>query len=107
MRISAWTNDTPYPDELMGVAFDYQPQNGLHSSYHNDAARKLVLDGLAEADPAKRQAIYSQLQEIENQDCPFLYPVEQDRIFATSPNLQGFAPNSQGKYDFEDVSLSK
>jgi peptide/nickel transport system substrate-binding protein len=107
MRISGWTNDTPDPDELMGVALDYQPQNGLHSSYHNEDARTLVTAGRAELDPVKRQAIYSQLQEIVNKDCPFIYAVEQDRIFAASPNLQGFAPNSQGKYAFEDVSLTK
>jgi peptide/nickel transport system substrate-binding protein len=107
MRISGWTNDTPDPDELMGVALDYKPQNGLHSSYHNEDARKLVTAGRGELDPAKRQVIYSQLQEIVNKDCPFLYIVEQDRIFATAPGLKGFAPNSQGKYAFEDVSLTK
>lgn len=107
MRLSGWTNDTPDPDELMGVAMDYQPQNGLHSGYHNEEARKLVTAGRAELDPAKRQAIYSQLQEIENKDCPFIYTVEQDRIFAVSPKLTGFAPNSQGKYDFDDVSLKQ
>ncbi len=106
MRISGWTNDTPDPDELMGVALDYQPQNGLHSSYHNDAARDLVTAGRAELDQAKRQKIYSQLQEIVNKDCPFIYTVEEDRIFATSPAVTGFAPNSQGKYSFEDVSLA-
>ena len=106
MRISAWTNDTPDPDQLMGVALDYQPQNGLHSSYRNDAARDLVLAGRSELDPEKRQEIYSELQEIVNQDCPFIYTVEEDRIFATSPRLEGFKPNSQGKYSFEDVSLA-
>ena len=44
LRISAWTNDTPDPDELMGVALDYEPQNGLHSSYRSDEARDLVLE---------------------------------------------------------------
>ena len=107
MRISAWTNDTPDPDELMGVALDYQPQNGLHSGYRNDEARALVLAGRAELDPAKRQEVYSELQEIVNRDCPFIYTVEEDRIFATSAKVGGFAPNSQGKYSFEDVTLSQ
>src|SRR5262249_34541432 len=62
LRISGWTNDTPDPDELMGVALDYQPQNGLHSSYHSDEARDLVLAARKETDPAKRQKLYSDLQ---------------------------------------------
>lgn len=106
MRISGWTNDTPDPDELMGVALDYEPQNGLHSSYRSDEARKLVLAGRGELDPQKRQTIYSDLQRIVNRDCPFIYTVEEDRIFATAPSIKGFAPNSQGKYGFEDVSLA-
>jgi peptide/nickel transport system substrate-binding protein len=107
VRLSAWTNDTPDPDELMGVAMDYKPQNGLHSGYHSDQARDLVLAARRETDTAKRQALYSQLQVLENKECPFLYTVEQDRIFATTPAVMGFKPNSQGKYDFEDVSLAK
>ncbi|MDB5541991.1 MAG: Extracellular solute-binding protein family 5 [Devosia sp.] len=106
MRISGWTNDTPDPDELMGVALDYQPQNGLHSSYRSDEARDLVLKGRAEPDAAKRQAIYSELQGIVNRDCPFIYVVEEDRIFGTSAKVTGFQPNSQGKYSFEDVTLA-
>jgi peptide/nickel transport system substrate-binding protein len=106
MRISAWTNDTPDPDQLFGVAIDPRPQNALHSSYRNDKALKLVLEGRSELDPAKRQAIYSELQRIVNQDCPFIYTIEEDRIFATSPRVKNFKPNSQGKYSFEDVSLS-
>lgn len=106
MRISAWTNDTPDPDQLMGVALDHGPQNALHSSYRNEKARSLVFDGRHELDPAKRQVIYTELQKIVNQECPFIYTVEEDRIFATSPRLKNFTPNSQGKYGFENVTLA-
>lgn len=106
MRISAWTNDTPDADQLMGVALDPRPQNGLHSSYRNERALELVLAGRSTLDPAKRQAIYTELQKIVNQDCPFIYTIEEDRIFATSPRVQNFMPNSQGKYSFENVTLT-
>ena len=107
MRLSPWTNDTPDPDELAGVALDYKPQNALHTSYRNDEMRGLVLAARKEPDSAKRQSLYSKIQSLVNRDCPFLYTVEQDRIFATVPEVKGFVPNSQGKYGFEDVSLSK
>jgi peptide/nickel transport system substrate-binding protein len=107
VRISAWTNDTPDPDELMGVALDYEPQNGLHSSYRSDEARDLVLEARRTLDPAKRQELYSKLQRIVNRDCPFLYTVEEDRLYAGTARVQGFAPNSQGKYSFENVWLEK
>ena len=101
--ISAWTNDTPDPDELTGAALDYHNQNALHTGYHNDEAISLVNQGRATMDPAKRQTIYSQLQAIINQDCPQIYTVELPRLYASSAKLFGFAPNAQGKYSFEDV----
>ena len=78
----------------------------MHSSYPNEKARKLVFDGRHQLDPSNRQAIYPDLQKIVNQECPFIYTVEEDRIFATSPRIKNFKPNSQGKYGFEDVTLS-
>ena len=101
--ISAWTNDTPDPDELMGAGLDYHNQNALHTGYKNDKVVALVNQGRAELDPTKRQAIYSKLQMIINTECPQLYSVEVPRLYATSAKVQGFMPNSQGKYSFENV----
>ena len=102
-RISAWTNDTPDPDELMGVALDYQPQNGLHTGFHNEQARTLVAQGRAEPDPAKRADIYRQLQLIANQQQPFVPVVEVPRLYAATAQIGGLAPNSQGKYGLVNV----
>jgi len=88
------------------VALDYRPQNALHSSYRNEDALRLVLAGRSELDPGKRQAIYTELQAVVNRDCPFIYTIEEDRIFATSPRVKNFTPNSQGKYSFEDITLN-
>jgi peptide/nickel transport system substrate-binding protein len=60
-----------------------------------------------EMDPAKRQALYSQLQRLVNTDCSYFYTANEDRIFAAQPAVQGFAPNSQGKYNFENVWLKQ
>jgi peptide/nickel transport system substrate-binding protein len=102
-RISPWTNDTPDPDELMGVALDYQPQNGLHTGFHDEQARTLVTQGRAETDPAKRATIYSQLQLIANQQQPFLPIIEVPRLYAATAQVGGFAPNSQGMYGLANV----
>jgi len=106
-RIAPWTNDTPDPDELMGVALDYQPQNGLHTSFHDDQARNLVTQGRAELDPTKRAAIYAQLQLIANQQQPFIPIVEVPRLYASAPTVKGFFPNTQGKYGFVNTWKTK
>jgi peptide/nickel transport system substrate-binding protein len=107
VSIGNWTNDTPDPDELLGVSLDYTAQNAHHSNYHSDEARNLVLAGRKELDPGKRQALYSDMQRIINRDCPFIYTVDQDRLYASRPSVKDFTPNSQGKYDFQNVWLSK
>jgi peptide/nickel transport system substrate-binding protein len=103
VRVSAWTNDTPDPDEMMGAGLDYHSQNALHTGYKNDQVVDLVNKGRAELDPAKRQGIYTEIQKIVNETCPFIYTVEVPRLFATTAKVQGYAPNSQGKYSLEDV----
>ena len=40
-------------------------------------------------------------------DCPFLYTVEEDRLYGSTDAVQGFAPNSQGKYSFENLWLKQ
>lgn len=103
VRVSAWTNDTPDPDEMMGAGLDYHNQNALHTGYKDDAVVKLVNEGRAELDSAKRQTIYTEIQKAVNQTCPFIYTVEVPRLFATAAKVQGYAPNSQGKYSLENV----
>lgn len=103
VRVSAWTNDTPDPDEMMGAGLDYNTQNALHTGYRNEEVVSLVNKGRAELDPAKRQEIYTQIQKIVNQTCPFIYTVEVPRLFAATAAVQGFSPNSQGKYSLENV----
>jgi peptide/nickel transport system substrate-binding protein len=101
---AAWTNDTPDPDELLGVALDFSSQHAAHTFYNNPKAKELLLQQRRELDPKKRQALVTELQRIVNQDCPQIYVVHEPRLYATSQAVVGFTPNSQGKYSFEDVT---
>ena len=40
----------------------------------------------------------------QSRDAPQIYVVDVPRLYASSPNIVGFEPNSQGKYGFENVS---
>ena len=100
VRIAPWTNDTPDPDELLGVGLDYKPQNGLHTGYRSEQARALVTQARQELDPTKRGQLYRQLLQIANRDMPFIPIVEVPRIFASASTVHGFTPNTQGKYGF-------
>jgi peptide/nickel transport system substrate-binding protein len=108
-RFAPWTNDTPDPDEMLGVGLDYKgPQHSLFTGYTNPSAYKLMLKARSELNTSKRAALYAAVQRLLNDDCSsFNYVVNIPRIYASSPKVVGFAPNSQGKYSFENVYLSK
>ena len=89
---------------MMGAGLDYQVQNALHTGYKSEEVRNLVLQARKELDETRRGQLYSKIQAKVNQDCPFIYTVEVPRLYASSAKVQGFLPNSQGKYSFEDVS---
>lgn len=105
-RLVPWTNDTPDPDEQLGAGLDYKgPQHSLFTSYVNKTAYKLMLEARSEINTAKRAALYAQVQRSMNTDCSAFIPiVNLPRLYASSPKVVGFQPNSQGKYSFEDVS---
>jgi peptide/nickel transport system substrate-binding protein len=108
-RYAPWTNDTPDPDEMLGVGLDYKgPQHSLFTGYTNPTAYQLMLKARSELNTSKRAALYSRVQRLMNDDCSsFNYVVNIPRIYASSPKVHGFSPNSQGKYSFENVYLTK
>jgi peptide/nickel transport system substrate-binding protein len=97
-----FTNDTPDPDELSGV-LDYAIADALHTGFHDEAMHKLLEQARAELDPTKRAALYSQVQKADSEQCITIYTIDQPRLYAGVPAIQGYAPNAQGKYGFEDV----
>lgn len=105
--ISKWTNDTPDPDELVGLTFDYEPFNGLSTGYKNEEARDLTLQARTEMDDVSRAEMYSEIQRINNQDCAFPYTVEISRLYANTSKVHGFEPNLQGKYSLENAWLEQ
>ena len=104
-RLVPWTNDTPDPDEQLGAGLDYKgPQHSLFTSYTNPTAYRLMLQARSELNTAKRGALYARIQRLMNEDCSAFIPiVNLPRLYASSPNVVAFAPNSQGKYSYEDV----
>jgi peptide/nickel transport system substrate-binding protein len=108
-RYSPWTNDTPDPDEMLGVGLDYKgPQHALFTGYTNPQALALTLQARKQLNTAKRQALYSKVQRLLNDDCSsFVYVVNIPRLYASSKKVVGFSPNSQGKYSFENVYKTK
>jgi peptide/nickel transport system substrate-binding protein len=108
MFIDYAINDISDVDEMASFEVDYKGggSKSYWSSYNNPAAIALVHQAEAEFDPAKRAALYSQLQAIVAQDAPYVPLDYPPYIYATTANVKGFAVNPGGAYRLEDVWLT-
>ena len=101
--VSEWTNDTPDPDEMMGVGLVYLPQDALHTYFNDPQIAALVTQARQELNTTQRAALYTQIQTLYNTQDPYIYTVDIPRLYASAPTVHGFMPNSQGDYELQNV----
>lgn len=102
-----WTNDIIDPDEV--VTFGVVPDAGSNSfdTYWNDpAAAKLANDARSETDGSKRQQMYGQIQQIVNEQTPYL-PLQYPPFrYAQGKWVNGFAASPLGNYNNSLLTLT-
>lgn len=102
-----WTNDIIDPDEVTSFAVD--PNAGAHAFstwYNNPTAIKLVHEGQQELDPAKRRAIYYQIQAITAEDAHLINLYYSPYRYAQAAYVHGFHASPLGTYRLQNVWLS-
>ena len=96
---SYYTTDIIDPDEL--TAFAVLSNGGakaVWTSYKNEEADKLILEGQIETDPAKRQEIYTKIQQIHLDDAPFIFLFYPTGRTATQAYVKNFHVLPTGNY---------
>jgi peptide/nickel transport system substrate-binding protein len=105
IRLSGWTNDIIDPDELVSYAILPESTNNYHTGWKSDQAIDLANQARAEQDPAKRQALYYQIQQIHMDEAPFVYLYVVPYIDALSKKIEGFFHHPMGQWDFRKMSI--
>jgi peptide/nickel transport system substrate-binding protein len=106
LAFSYWTMDIADPDELVTFAID--PAGGAHSfytDYNNPQVVALSHKAQRETDPAKRTALYSQLQKLAANDAFLGFLYYSPFRWATTDKVHGFFVQPLGNYHLEDVWL--
>ncbi len=106
LRLSGWTNDIIDPDELVSYAITPEVNQNYHTGWTNQQAIDLAHQGEAELDPTKREQIYFQIQQIHQDDAPFVYLYVLPYIDVLNKKVQGFFHHPMGQYDFTKMSVS-
>lgn len=93
MFILGWAPDYPDPHNF---AFPYMHSKGNYprlQGYQNKRADQLVTKAMTEIDPAKREAMYHELQTIAYEDIPALYILNTVRFRTQRTWVKGFTYN--------------
>jgi peptide/nickel transport system substrate-binding protein len=104
LAYAQWTMDIPDPDEW--TSFAVEPNGGAQSAftfYNNPKVISLNKQAEQEIDPAKRAALYTQLQQLTSQDAFLAYLYYPPYAYATSDNVHGFFVTPLGNFDLGNV----
>jgi peptide/nickel transport system substrate-binding protein len=102
-----WTNDIIDPDEVATFGADCKGgANAFNSYWCSTQATSLVNNARAELDNAKRQQMYSQIQQILYQQSPFLVVDYSPYRYGVGSWVHGFHATPLGNYDLSLESLT-
>ena len=98
--ISYFTYDMVDPDEIVAFSVEPESSNAFHTGWSNAEAVELAHQGAAEQDPAKRQEIYARIQEIFNEDAPFVLLYRSRTSTPCPPRCMTFGHPPTGEWDW-------
>jgi peptide/nickel transport system substrate-binding protein len=108
MSLTVWTMDIPDPDEWTTFATD--PAGGTNSAftyYNNPAVIALNRKAQRETDPAKREAIYKEMQKTTGDDSFLTYLYYSPYAFATTDKVGGYHVSPLLTFHLENVYKTK
>jgi peptide/nickel transport system substrate-binding protein len=102
-----WTNDIIDPDEVATFGADCKGgANAFNSYWCSNQANHLVDQARLELNPAKRQALYNQVQQIVYQQSPFIVTDYSPYRYGVGSWVKGFHVTPLGNYDLSLESLT-
>jgi peptide/nickel transport system substrate-binding protein len=102
-----WTNDIIDPDEVATFGANCKGGANAFNSYWCDAtANNLVDQARLELDPAKRQALYNQIQQIVYAQSPFIVTDYSPYRYGVGSWVKGFHVTPLGNYDLSLETLT-
>lgn len=98
-----WTNDVIDPDQKTTFVLGHDTNNNYMTHYKNDKVKELVAQGRVEMDPAKREAIYMEIQTIAKEEAHWIDLYYSPYRNVTRKNISGFYQNPLGRFFLEDT----
>lgn len=92
-----WTGDNGDADNFLYALLDKDSiGSNNYSQYSSDELHDVLIKAQTETDPAKRNELYKQAQEIIHEDAPWVPLVHSIPLLAGSKDIQNFLPHPTG-----------
>lgn len=89
---------------LMAPNFASSSESFKRYGYSNPDVDALIEQGLVTIDPAEREAIYQELNQLLHDDAPWVYMWNPEDIYGIVESLSGFDPNGVGYFYIKDLA---
>jgi peptide/nickel transport system substrate-binding protein len=89
---------------LMAPNFASSSESFKRYGYANPEVDALIEQGLVTIDPAEREAIYQELNQVLHDDAPWVYMWNPEDIYGVVDTLSGFEPNGVGYFYVKDLA---
>jgi len=103
LAMNYWTNDIIDPDQKTTFVLGYDANLNYYTRYKNDAVVALVAKARVETDPAKREAMYVDLQKMAKTDVNWIDLYYSPYLTVSRKNIEGFGQTPLGRFYLEDV----
>lgn len=102
--VNYWTNDIIDPDQKTTFVLGHDANNNYMTRYKNDKVKELVAAARIEGDPAKREAMYMEIQTIAKSDVHWIDLYYSPFINGCRKNVSDFYQNPLGRFFLEDTA---
>jgi peptide/nickel transport system substrate-binding protein len=101
--VNYWTNDILDPDQKTTFVVGHDSNMNYMTRYKNDAVKDLVAKARLELDPAKREAMYIDIQKMAKDDVHWIDLYYSPYINVSRKGIENFYQNPLGRFFLEDT----
>ena len=103
ISVKYWTNDILDPDQKTTFVLGHDTNMNYMTRYKNETVKELVAAARVEMDPAKREAMYIEIQKIAKDDVHWIDLYYSPFINVSRKNVENFYQNPLGRFFLEDT----
>ncbi|WP_159711873.1 ABC transporter substrate-binding protein [Geminicoccus flavidas] len=98
-----WTNDVIDPDQKTTFVLGHDTNMNYMTRYNNPKVKELVDQARVEMDPAKREALYKEIQVIAKDDVHWIDLYYSPFVNVSRKSIENFYQNPLGRFFLEDT----